>query len=57
MYFVSIFENRRMKPVEMVLRGKIQLRYCKYMCKCVQLLYANKILKIKKSKKRAGNVA
>jgi hypothetical protein len=60
MYFVSIYENRRMKPVEIVLRtgrgmrendGGVNLRYIvstfanTTMHLSVQLLYANKIKK------------
>jgi hypothetical protein len=61
MYFVSIYENRRMKPVEIVLRrgeggrgrmegGNPTKVYFKHICKyCnvspIKLLYANKAIK------------
>jgi hypothetical protein len=63
MYFVSLYENRRMKPLEIVLRrgetGKREndggVNVSTYvnitMYLPVQLLYANKILKRKKEKK------
>jgi hypothetical protein len=60
MYFVSINENKRMKPVESVLRREEGERendggvtvtkiYYKHLCKChnVQLLHANEITKNK----------
>jgi hypothetical protein len=60
MYFVFIYENRRMKTVEIVLRkgegesennggDKFNLDICKHICKYhdvspLQLLYANKMV-------------
>jgi hypothetical protein len=57
MYFVFMYENRRMKPVEIILRREretrensvglnLAKRYCKHICKYhsafpVQLLHAN----------------
>jgi hypothetical protein len=65
MCFTSIYKNRRVKPVQIVLRrggggkrendgrGKSKI-YCKHKCKYhnvspVQILYANKIIKKKKN--------
>jgi hypothetical protein len=54
MYFVFMYENRRKKPVEIILRRGRMMEgvnltkiYCKHICKYhnaspVQMLYANK---------------